>query len=122
VISYHYMRTASSDDAHVVAARKGASRSGGDRDAEMPYRVTLPDDTAALDAIDEATVSHGGDHGNQYTGGKSNNVTVAKTGNSNTYALRKLRRDRPDLDVQVGDADHLQRVTTHRPRTRHAAY
>src|SRR5262245_53066346 len=46
---------------------------------------------------------HGGDHGNQYTGGKSNIVTLATQpkGNERAKALRRLRKDRPDLHEQV---------------------
>jgi hypothetical protein len=63
------------------------------------------DDPGALDAIDRATV---GGHGtNQYTKGlESNNITLQdtpkpQTGTSNTYALRRLRKDRPDLHERV---------------------
>jgi hypothetical protein len=63
------------------------------------------DDPGALDAIDRATVGgHGGDRKSEQI--KSNNVTLEEalkpqTGNANTYALRKLRKDRPDLHKQV---------------------
>jgi len=56
------------------------------------------------DLIDmEVKGKHGGDHGNQYTGGKIDNVQLATvpTGNSSTAALRRLRKDRPDLLKQV---------------------
>ncbi len=52
----------------------------------------------ALDAIDRATQrGQGGDHTSQES--KVNNVNLAEApkGNSNTYALRRLRKDRPDL-------------------------
>ena len=56
-------------------------------------------DYEALDLIDKATTgSHGGDRS------KINNVNLApeaSKGNSNTYALRKLRKDRPDLHGEV---------------------
>jgi hypothetical protein len=61
------------------------------------------DDKETLDLIDQATQGqHGGDHGNQYTGGKIDNVTLATTtGNGEQYALRRLRKDRPDLHAKV---------------------
>jgi hypothetical protein len=56
-------------------------------------------DYEALDLIDkETTITHGGDRS------KDNNVMLAPDttqGNSNTYALRKLRKDRPDLHTKV---------------------
>ncbi len=51
------------------------------------------DDTTALDAIDRATVGEQGAH--------HNNVMKSEQGNANTYALRKLRKDRPDLHARV---------------------
>ena len=59
----------------------------------------------ALDALDKATVGGwGGDRKSEEI--KLNNVnldsgTEAPVGNSNAYALRKLRKDRPDLHKQV---------------------
>lgn len=48
--------------------------------------------------IDIATTGkQGGDHGNQYTGGKHDNIMVATQGTSATYALRKLRNDAPEI-------------------------
>jgi hypothetical protein len=64
------------------------------------------DDTEALDALDRATTGkHGGDHTSKES--KSNNVKLAKApeGTSNTYALRKLRKDRPDLHQQILDGE-----------------
>lgn len=58
----------------------------------------------ALDALDRAVQGkHGGDHGNQYTGGKSDIIRLAKPqhGTSADYALRKLRSDRSDLHARV---------------------
>ncbi len=63
------------------------------------------DDPGALDAIDRATVGgRGGDRRSEAI--KHNNVMndpVEKSaqGNSDTYALRKLRKDRPDLHERV---------------------
>lgn len=61
------------------------------------------DDKEARDALVSATV---GEHGtNQYTKPKSgednHNITHHSTGTSTDYALRKLRRDRPDLHEKV---------------------
>lgn len=53
-------------------------------------------DTEALDLLDRVTTAqHGGDRS------KRDNVTLAESdgrGNANTYALRKLRKDRPVKD------------------------
>jgi hypothetical protein len=67
------------------------------------------DDTAALDWLDWATAGrHGGDHTSQES--KIDNVILARApdGNANTYALRKLRKDRPDLHEPVAEhgGDH----------------
>ncbi len=52
------------------------------------------DDPGALDAIDRATV---GEHENQHTRPRvQDNNVIVQQGNSNTYALRRLRKDRPD--------------------------
>ncbi len=51
--------------------------------------------STGLDAIDRATV---GEHENQHTRPRvQDNNVIVQQGNSNTYALRKLRKDRPDL-------------------------
>jgi hypothetical protein len=55
-------------------------------------------DHEALDLIDRVTTAqHGGDHS------KVDNVSLASAsdGNSNTYALRKLRKDAPEIHAQV---------------------
>lgn len=52
-------------------------------------------------AIDIATAGkQGGDHGNQYTGGKHDNIMLATQGTSATYALRKLRKDAPEIHAR----------------------
>ncbi len=56
------------------------------------------DDPGALDAIDRATARKVGV--NQHTE-PVNNVNTRPQGNANTYALRKLRKDRPDLHGRV---------------------
>ncbi len=77
---------------------------------------------AALDALDRATV---GRHGsNQYTKRKPteqyDNVTLPKpdTGNSNTYALRKLRKARPDLHERVLGG----KISPHDPTIKNRSY
>ena len=56
---------------------------------------------------------HGGDRGNQYTGGKrqADNVSLAPTGHGNTaaYTLARLDRDRPDLAARVRAAEPCAR-------------
>jgi hypothetical protein len=88
---------------------------GGDRKSEKIKGVIHSLDTSdqrdrsgqhtdVLDLIDqEVKGKHGGDHGNQHTGGKDNNVILATnpTGNERSYALRRLRKDRPDLHKKV---------------------
>jgi hypothetical protein len=79
-------------------------------------RRIVADDPEALDLLDRALQNpHGGDHS------KANNVQVAPAGNTRERALRKLRKDAPELhaDVLAG------RLTAHaamvqagfRPRT-----
>ena len=66
------------------------------------------DDTEALDAIDKLTQHKaGGDHGNQYTGGKVDNIQDGKapTGTSKARALRKLRKDAPAIHKKVLEGD-----------------
>jgi hypothetical protein len=60
-------------------------------------RQLIAKDPVALDLLDQATQNrHGGDHSNV------DNVPVARpTGNSAEKALRRLRKDRPDLHAQV---------------------
>lgn len=57
-------------------------------------------DYEALDLIDKATTAPKHVHRDNTD---NNNVIISKTtqGNSNTYALRKLRDDRPDLHREV---------------------
>jgi hypothetical protein len=81
----------------------------------------------AAQATDAADVAEkrppGGNNGNQYTGGNVDNVHVAKrpTGNSESAALRRLRKDRPDLHSQVLNGEvsaHAAAVEAgFRPRT-----
>ncbi len=56
-----------------------------------------------VDSIDqEVKEKQGGDHGNQHTGGKVYNINLADDtakGTSRSYALRRLRKDRPDLQT-----------------------
>jgi hypothetical protein len=62
------------------------------------------DDPEALDLLDRVTVNGPGeDHGNQYTGGKvGNSNSATKTvKNDRSYALRRLRKSRPDLHERV---------------------
>jgi len=62
-------------------------------------------DLEVLEMIEtQVTGKHGGDHGNQYTGGKPDNVSLGNEqgyGNSPAYALRRLAKDRPDLHKKV---------------------
>jgi len=41
------------------------------------------------------------DRGNQHTGGKSDNVNLAKKGNSKAYTVSRLKRESPELFAQV---------------------
>lgn len=59
-------------------------------------RRIVSGDTEALDLLDQALQNqHGGDHS------KSNNVTFAPAGNAQEKALRKLRKDAPELHAEV---------------------
>lgn len=51
----------------------------------------------------EMTPEHGGDHGNQYTGGKSNNITLATPdrGTSRSYTVARLKQQAPELFEKV---------------------
>jgi hypothetical protein len=75
-------------------------------DEKMLKRI-CSDDIEVVNLIGEATQEkQGGDHGNQYTGGKSNNVNNANeqrgaVGNNRQQALRKLRKDSPTLHAEV---------------------
>ncbi len=57
------------------------------------------DDPAALDALDRATAKP--NHRPETNNNIMSSSEPAKQGTSNTYALRKLRKDRPDLHEQV---------------------
>ena len=69
----------------------------------------VAEDVEALDLLDQMTnetcVSHGGDRRSDTF--KGDNVTLENTalhlesGNTATYALRRLRKDRPDLHTRV---------------------
>jgi hypothetical protein len=89
----------------MVGVLNNADRSALLSTPTVSLKHLCQDDPGALDAIDRATV---GGHGtNQYTKGlESNNITLQdtpkpQTGTSNTYALRRLRKDRPDLHERV---------------------
>lgn len=51
----------------------------------------------------EMTPERGGDHGNQYTGGKSNNITLATPdrGTSRSYTVARLKQQAPELFEKV---------------------
>jgi len=58
------------------------------------------DDTRAMDLYDQALQRKPGEHkGNQYSNGTVDNVNISNrpTGNTEAYALRKLRRDAPQI-------------------------
>jgi hypothetical protein len=63
------------------------------------------DDSATRGLIEEELkkeAKHGGDHGNQYTGGKIDNVNLATPdGNSRDQALRALRKHNPAIYKEV---------------------
>jgi hypothetical protein len=62
------------------------------------------DNTEALDALDKATTGRQGERTDPVN--NVNEVSEERpVGNSNTYALRKLRRDRPDLHRSVLDEE-----------------
>jgi hypothetical protein len=45
---------------------------------------------------------HGGDHGNQYTGGKRDNITLGTDrGTSRAGTLRRLAKDYPEIHARV---------------------
>jgi hypothetical protein len=70
---------------------------------EMLERICA-EDKEALSLIYQATQGkHGGDRGNQYTGGKADIISLATNqhGTSRQHALRKLRKSRPDLHAKV---------------------
>lgn len=66
----------------------------------------IRDDPEVLAMWREATTgNHGGDRGNQYTGGKPDNISLGKEsdgyGTSLAYTLHRLRTKRPDLYDRV---------------------
>lgn len=64
-------------------------------DVDLVRRI-VASDIEALDLLDEALRStHGGSRS------KSDNVPLAPTGNAREKALRRLRKDRPDLHAEV---------------------
>ncbi len=67
---------------------------------QRTHKHLCQDDPGALDAIDRATQREA------HRPVSNNNVITSSTektvqGNANTYALRKLRKDRPDLHERV---------------------
>lgn len=66
--------------------------------------AVIRDDVEALAMWrEEMTEEHGGDHGNQYTGGKNNNVILAAPvqGNSRSYTVARLKQQAPELFEKV---------------------
>jgi hypothetical protein len=60
------------------------------------------DDKEVLDLIDQAEQGkHGGDHTSAESKFDNVNVALRPTGNARQHALRKLRKDRPDIHAQV---------------------
>lgn len=63
------------------------------------------DDPEILTLLSQAdTGKHGGDHGNQYTGGKIRNPNIGTAGvcsETKSYQLRRLSDQRPDLHARV---------------------
>lgn len=73
---------------------------------EDPAKIEalIKDDAEALAMWHlEMTPEHGGDHGNQYTGGKSNNITLAAPdrGTSRSYTVARLKQQAPELFEKV---------------------
>lgn len=73
---------------------------------EDPFKIeaVIRDDVEALAMWrEEMTEEHGGDHGNQYTGGKSNNITLATPdrGTSRSYTVARLKQQAPELFEKV---------------------
>lgn len=63
-------------------------------------RRIVKDNPKALDLLDQAMQQpHGGDHTSQQS--KDNNIQLAPQGSSQDRALRKLRKDAPELHEQV---------------------
>lgn len=68
----------------------------------------IKDDPKALNLYDEALQRKpGGDRGNQYTGGKPDNIMNGNTeyGTGAAYSLRKLRKDAPEIHKKVLDGE-----------------
>jgi len=68
------------------------------------FHASLADDEIILNLIDQAEKEAPPVfHGNQHQGGAVDNVnrTTGPDGNTRQHALRKLRKDRPDLHAQV---------------------
>ena len=68
------------------------------------FYASLADDKGLLDLIDQAEKEAPPVfHGNQHQGGAVDivNRTTGPDGNTRQHALRKLRKDRPDLHAQV---------------------
>lgn len=64
-------------------------------DIALVQRI-VADDKGTLDLLDQALQNvHGGDHS------KSNNVPLAPAGNTASKALRRLRKDAPELHAEV---------------------
>ncbi len=63
----------------------------------------ISNDPEALADFREAVKEQTHDRGNQHTGGKRNNVTLAKpaTGNGKAYTLSRLKRETPELFAAV---------------------
>ena len=62
----------------------------------------LSDDPDVLALWRESTKRQDFDRGNQYTGGKSDNITLAKErGTSKSYTLSRLKREAPELYERV---------------------
>lgn len=81
----------------------GKPLAGLGEDLESIKRICR-DDVAALDAIDRVTVHNGGDRRSDSF--SHNNIMTEKEsiqGTSSQYALRKLRKDAPELHQQVLD-------------------
>ena len=59
-------------------------------------RRIVGSDTETLDLLDQALQNpHGGDHS------KTNNISLAPAGTSTAFALRRLRKDAPELHSEV---------------------
>jgi hypothetical protein len=70
---------------------------------ENPERIEalIRDDAEVLAMWREAMKQKSHDRGNQHTGGKVDNVTPARKGNSRAYTVSRLQREAPELFAQV---------------------